>query len=204
MISQAIVLKNHAPYKYKITLFDSRLGKIQGLLENKALFDGMRPGAVLKYSLKLGSVIHKLEDVEYIYIPFELAKTNIYFLHHVLELCYNFLQFNQPSNLVFNLILELYETTLSNNQKLLQAIFLCRFFVILSVYPEDVTHYSESFLNLISILNNSMVNQQQSYNILDDFCNNLSSQEIKRWLIECINTHSHSGYFKTLGFIRQL
>ena len=79
-----IILKTFFPKKMKMVLLDEQMGKIEGVPPS----DQFACGALLTYYAHQRGKIYFLHRIDLIDMPLTLAKDDILFLHHVLEICY--------------------------------------------------------------------------------------------------------------------
>lgn len=82
----AIILKSYLPYKRKIAILDRIEGRLDGITDSEKV----SAGSLIEYasSTKAANGLHFLHHVELLAMPYGMAKTDILFLHHVLEICY--------------------------------------------------------------------------------------------------------------------
>ncbi|MCL4361466.1 hypothetical protein M1446_03865 [Candidatus Dependentiae bacterium] len=189
---QGIVLRKFLPKKNKVSIFDQKLGRIDALLRGKKNESRLVQGGFLTYSLEKWNNLYILQDPDFITDPFEWAKEDILFLHHILELCHYFLPIEKPSKELFELVSFIY-----SNSELLKSCFgkkllLSRFFLLQSIYPNDISIYDQSFYRLIS---------GPIDIILDRKCDLEMHNDLTRWLKECINVHPQAHLFKTVHFL---
>lgn len=123
----AIVLRSASTMRATTVLLDEQLGKIEGIVLNRAgqqLFHG----ALISYTLKKSGVRYIVKNVRIIDTPHYWARENFEFFHHTLELCHTFLPWDNEPGTIFNKMCLLYthpeEISSSSDQKL----FLEHFF----------------------------------------------------------------------------
>lgn len=180
----------------KLYILDSKLGKISCILKYNKLSLRLVNGAYISYNLKEYYNQYNISDIDILDIPNHQLH-NLYFLHHILELCYYFLPINYSANIsqVFDLILHLYKYNIIFDRSLVKKIFLCKFFKMIGIYPDDFLSYDKDFIKLID---------QNYFNIID-IENNLNLDiNLMRWLLSCINLHPHSHRLKTINFLKEL
>lgn len=182
--NKGILLKNYSPYKQKISIFDKTLGRIEALVKQTTNHLPLNNGTLLSYYIEPTiSTLFIITALEIEHIPFDLAKKNIQFLHHILELCYQFL----PLHCTYLSTFELIETAFKrdfNNPPLV----LLRFFVALGIYPEELPFEKTYFLHLLSSPFETIIKEK-----LDD----AQLKMLESWLIRCIEMHPYKNRFKT-------
>jgi hypothetical protein len=182
-----IILKNHLPQMHKCSIFDRDSGKIDG----KALqgIERLSAGSVIHYYQKGRGSVYDLEAVEIVAVPLEMAREDIYFLHHVLEVCYFFLPYESGNKEAFLLV----ELLLQNGEQLkydwFKKIFLLQLFARLGMYPED------------TFLNEKPIKQLLAARSLphDYELDPHTHQALIGWLTSCLAGHPQRHLFKTLA-----
>ena len=187
--NKGIILKTYMPQKCKIVVLDSELGKIV-VVPNR---EDVRYGACVMYDLREQGHCTFMYNIELIDSPLSLAKDDILFIHHILELCYYFIPVQSTVSHLFNLLILLYESKHIFDNNVLKKFFLFKFFITLGFYPEDQKFRTPYFhhLALLSIDNS------------DDLLINLNiEQELDTWLLQCISLHPCINNFKTVHFLQ--
>ena len=123
-------------------------------------------------------------------VPAPWVEQDIYFLHHILELCDYFLPYHSNSTQVMDLFSVFYSPRVTNSE-FFKRIVVCRFFSLIGICPDDAEKYDQFFFSLISAPIDIMLNMQ------DDI---YMRQEIDRWLLGCIKTHPHADRLQTMHF----
>ena len=184
---EGIVLKNYQPKKNKISLLDEHLGRI----ESFAPFSIKQPlhvGSLVRYFPVQAGSLYQLEGIQILEVPLELARSDIYFFHRVIELCYYFLPLEAAANDTFNLVKVLLNSNPYLGRDLQKKLFLLRFFVELGMYPEEDFPLGESLHYLLSQPIEVMLKKKIK----------ISEQELERWLLSCIEAHPQKAKFKTM------
>lgn len=181
-----VVLKSYFPQKNKILLFDKYLGKISVSVANHnkdpRLTNGMIISRYIIDNSKKFNIIKNFEIIEY---PISWY-SDIYFLHHVLELY----QYCTPKEAVCNELFELIYFLCSSFDKFKsinsKKIFLYKFFLILGIYPSDNDFYCHK-LAIYSI--------DKAINIKIDLDN---EKKISNWLFKCIKLFNVKSFLNEL------
>lgn len=193
--TQAIVLRSFFPYKYKVVLFDKELGKLDAIALYKRNFNRLMQGALIVCHKEPFNGIYRLQTIDLKAMPAPWVCSDILFLHHVLELGDLFLQTNNNAAAVFELFMFLYqEHDVAFESAFLKKIFLCRFFALVGIYPEE-EQYDESFFNLILGPINTMLDIQRDQYFLN---------QLIVWLQGCVATHPHAYRLKTMNFLTKM
>ncbi len=138
-----IVLRAPSAYKRTVTLFDDRLGKIEGIVGRS---QGLSHGALVSYYLQKRGPRYFLQELKLLDMPLEWARNNFLFFHHVLELCDYFVPWDVHCEALFKLIYFLYTTPDALSTKAAQRKFLHSFFERVGVHPEPGNHTADEWI----------------------------------------------------------
>lgn len=193
--THAIVLRSFFPYKYKVVLFDKELGKIEAIALYKRNFNRLMQGALIECHKEAWNGMYRLHAIDLKALPAQWVCSDILFLHHVLEIADLFLQTHNNAQAVFDLFMFLYQDHgLDFDDAFLKKIFLCRFFSLLGIYPEE-EQYDPSFFNLILAPINTMLDVQRDTYFL---------HHLMTWLQGCVSTHPYAYRLKTMNFLTKM
>lgn len=138
---KGIVLRASSAYKRTVTLFDDRLGKIEGISGKE-----FSHGALVSYTLKKAGARYFLQDLKLLEMPMEWARGNFLFFHHVLELCDYFVPWDVHCEALFALVYFLYSKPESVQTPQAQKMFLYSFFKRVGVHPEPGDHTVDEWI----------------------------------------------------------
>lgn len=184
-----IVLKHYLPQKNTCALLDSSLGRITGIL----IHDRMSPGTVLQYKLVQKKEWYIMEQIEIIYMPLYLARSEMLFLHYMLEMCYHFVHEGTGASRVYNLLIFIFNQrsfTLEQKKNL-----LCVLLALLELYPEDAA---------VSTAHLYALAQQPLEEIFNKKIDLKIEKNIAGWLYQSIQVHMHTKHFKTIHFLDEI
>lgn len=188
----AIVLKTYFPEKNKILIFDRTMGKLNvSLSANK--ISNLCNGTIFTYDFNEKNTFFIINNLNILDVPLNIGKTNILFLHNILEICYYFLPFGVVSNELFDLISFLYFYFDKFQTDQLQKFFLCRVFLILGIYPEVKM---SDYFNYVMSLPIDMVDKNSIDLSLD--------KELNLWIIKCMQIHPYKNSLKTINFLTRV
>lgn len=186
---EGIILRHHIPKAYKIALFDKELGRIEGIIHKKTTktLHAIQHGAYLTYSISYQTKM-LIENIEIIHIPFHLAAHDIEFLHHILELCDFYISHDNHLQHLFTAMIDVLITkdVLSSKEK---QLFLCIFFANIGLYPDKPLFDIEEFKKTDRV-------------VLLKKLDELDSNMIQSWILECINMHPNKSRFRTLHTLK--
>lgn len=187
MKSTGIVLRAFIAKKYAMSLFDSAAGRIEAWC-NEAIMHRITHGAYIAYELKKKNGLYSIEHVTIIDMPLVPARTDIIFLHQLLETIYFFLPLHEPNAPVFMVLKHIY--TLENLCTSTKKLVLCKLFALLGIYPEDAHKISPQLFCLIS----------SPTEIILEEIDTISLENLQKWLEQCIRIHPARHRFKALLF----
>jgi hypothetical protein len=184
-----IVLQSPSCSKYKYIIFDQWFGKIEGVLRTKKYYNQITRSMLVRYAIQEKGSNYLIDVVDLDDFPDQWVIQDLIFFHHVLELMEHCVPYNQPYENLFNLLYLLYSYLPSDGcVNLFKKWWLCRFFFITGLHPDNYVTFSADFLNLISSPFDTMVNR-----ITSSACYNT---ELMRWLKGCRDAHAPSSGFK--------
>jgi hypothetical protein len=194
LLHHAIVLQTPTMQRNGYIFFDQQLGPITAHVPKKGSKRELSRGALVQYVPELKGTWHSAQHVEIVAIPQQWVVINIWFLHHVLELVDFFVPASNQAENIFELLQLLYEP-LSNEIDIpfFQKIFLCKFFILVGIYPEPRNTQDREFLALVASGVESQTDclpDEQKYVFLE--------KKMIQWLRECILLHPHADRLKTM------
>jgi hypothetical protein len=190
MYKAGIVLKRlNSPYK--IALLDQERGRVDAIVTKAAPC----VGSLLHYSIERerGNYIY-LSHCTITDLPFLLARHDILFWHHVLELCFYFIPLGYRIDTLFALLEFLYSadgTTLWNIQS--KKLYLFKLLAAIGLYDVLPQLVPESRVNQLLLLPLSHIMNEQ----LDE----KSEKVMNEWLRTCIAEHPAMVKFNTVHFL---
>ena len=174
---------------HKVALFDSQEGRFDAVIKKP-----MHVGSMIEYSIsrRSGTMVY-LDSYSLIDLPFDLAKDDLLFWHHVLELCYYFVPLGSYTPNLFELCSFLYtidiHAPLSAHSK---KLYLFKLLTIIGLYPRlpqlslAKMHYFMA-LDLHAIAREIVDAQHEQ--LLDD------------WLRLCVAQHPAVAKFNTVHYL---
>ncbi len=189
-----IVLKNYAPQKCKLAVLDNALGKIMCVPNRQNIC----AGSLISYDITHQRTIYFARDIELLYMPLDLAKEDILFLHHVLEICYYFIPVGsmpvtRTTSEIFKFIQFLYSSEYLLKHLFFKKIFLFKLLVSLGVYLPGNKFKNVYFHRLASLSIDMIVNEDIDLEV---------ERDLDVWLSNCVSMHPCVDYFKTVHFLK--
>ena len=185
--SVGIILRKNELSPYKITLLDKLQGKIESVVSDIQI----SVGALIMYTLRQKGSTYFMADAHLIYIPLSLAKADMLFFHHVLELIYYFTQVGN-NVAVFDLLALLYSTEHADMTVQSKKFFLLQLLTMMGSMPEVDYARSERIMRFATM------NIKQ----LNDITMSVADEkELDRWLWCCVWQHPYVNEFRTVHFL---
>lgn len=134
---EAIVL---GTLRNKVALLSRSKGRIDALLFLKPDTSFISPGALISYYSTYNShgwLVVQESCVEH--VPLDWARSDIHFLHYVLEFCHFFIPVGMRELEIFTVIKKLYTNFYLFKTQLHKKVLLCIFLAQLGLYPDDET-----------------------------------------------------------------
>jgi hypothetical protein len=184
-----IVLRHYDPQKNTCALLDCSLGRITGVL----VHDHLSAGTVLQYRLVRKKEWYIMEQVEMIHMPLFLARSEMLFLHYVLEMCYHFVPEGSGVSRLFDLLIFIFDQhSFSIEQK---KVILCVLLVYLELYPENAAHATAHLYMLGQLPLPEILNKKIDVKV---------EKNIAEWLYQSIEVHMGTQQFKTIHFLDEI
>lgn len=182
-----IVLR-HIRKKYLLALLDESAGRI----DVRYFGNELSAGTVIQYGLAKQGNGYALSDVQLHTMPFSLAKKDVLFLHHALEVCFYFIPVGSCTNGIFDVLRFLYDADHAQWNSLFKKIFMFKLFITIGHYPDS------------SIMHNAqvcLIMHKTLHEIPYDIVSASLEQDLSRWLQQCIAQHPAIEYFNTVQFL---
>lgn len=186
----AIILKTFLHKSSKITLFDKELGKIQAVYSGADIY----AGALLEYVAIDKGHIFFLKEVELINAPLAVAREDILFVHHILELVFVVAPDHQRLPDVYELLQWIYETQWSYHSIIIKKLFVLKLFVLLGIYSENFVRRAPQLYQLLAEPIDIIATQALDLEI---------KQLLDHWLYECAASHPYINQLKTIAFLQK-
>ena len=174
--------------KNKIALLDAIKGRIDGGVFSSSVC----VGAVLRYQIAGRHDRHLLDAIEIEDIPFALARSDLLFLHHVLEICYYFIPIGSCVAGVFELLQFLYTVDYSSCGMQCKKLFLLKLLVAIGFYPELPQWQEQGIQQLLALPIDIVAHEPIDLAI---------EKMIDDWLSACIAQHPRIEQFNTVHFL---
>ena len=173
-----------------LSLLESQQGRIDAIFYT-SLFAKTRiqKGSIISYYAVRDKYQNLLiQDVEIEHMPLVWGRSDIYFLHYLLETCYYFVPQGVGCKITFDFFLQLFSHFDSFKTELDKKRVIAKLFSQLGVYPHDdvIQHCVEQFLK--TPIDNLVCPDLQLAN--EDL--------LDRWILWCMQTHPQRQWFKAI------
>lgn len=183
-----IILSHFFSRTGKIALLDKKYGRVDGVVySNQVVL-----GALVHYRMRPKHAFYIVDDMNIHEMPMALARQDILFLHHVLELCCQLIPVNSCVNGVFDLLMDLYSTHMHTSSVQYKKLFLFKLLTILGIYPYTQKMQGPIFDRLVRMPIDS---------VCDETLDLESEKELDIWLHQCITEHVRVNSLKTIHFL---
>ena len=207
---KGIVLKSFLPNLHKICLLTHTHGKMNFILRPSSIDRVFSPGIILSIfftQTSFPSPILKKIVVES--VPIEQAKRSLYWLHHILEICYYFAPLASPCTDLFETVrycffLEKQISTFGSDHRIIQRACLVRLLKLIGFYPGGENHVFDDLFGCVVAVSLDSTNFEKVRSLetlLADISHSMI-EKIDRWVLICLQTHPCIAKFKTVSFLK--
>ena len=173
----------------QIALLDDMLGRIDALIYGRTLCSG----SLIAYNIEHRNNRYYIDSIEVLSIPLFIARTNLAFLHYILELCFYSIPVGSYAKEVFELIVFLIQEKEVVYIAATKKLLLGKLFYLLGVHSEYPVSNNPDILPNFLLL---------SIDKMKDKSLNLECEkELDVWLKRCITEHPWYSHFKTIRFL---
>lgn len=183
-----IILKTFFPKKMKMVVLDEHLGKIEAVPPS----ENYTPGSLISYYAHARGQIYFLHSIELLDMPLALAKDDILFLHHVIEIVYFSSPFATSVPEVFGMIYQLYELKRNAYSDDFKIVYLFKLLVALGMHPEESRFQDAHYYLLARESIDTIINMSIHLDI---------KRALHEWVRACVLVHPLVHVFKTMHFL---
>lgn len=188
--SSGIVLRVPSGNYYQYVVMDKKVGKIMVTASRYIL----QRGSLIQYIARRERAYWIFDSVDVLHVPYEIAKNDILFLHHLLELCYYCLPVGSCAREVAEIFDMLYIHVMPLS-RVFKKIIIFKLLLQLGMYPDEVTLKTYRFH---AFATESIDTIEQAILHLD------IEKDLDQWLYSCVASHPHAKYFKTLSLYQRI
>ncbi len=204
-----IVLKHAPGSSHKISVLTTSYGKMMTVILDHRIMQRIQSGALIQlHGGKLQGNILVPTNTSLLSIPIPRNTHDLYWLHHLLELCYFFLPLHQPVRDVFMLlqhscIFATLDHADDPGWDVFKKNIVGAFMILFGFFPP------ESLKKPLYAIKNSLLlfidfDPEQKVEFVTKHMRMVGTiplAQLNAWLITCIKTHPRMKAFKTLDFV---
>lgn len=175
---------------HKIALLDRVAGRVDGIVSSPLV----RVGSLIEYTIeKNRGTMRYIRHYSVVDVPLSLARTDILFWHHILELCYYFVPLGSFTQQLFELLEFLYTVDVGVYWCMrAKKLYLFKLLTCIGVYTRLPRLPIEQLLRFQSM---------PLTMITDDVINEQSEKQLDEWLRLCVYEHPAIRKFQTMHFL---
>lgn len=187
-----IVLRKHQFALDRFWVFDRHDGKIQCVIRE---FEPAVGALICFVISRQTATVTLIREVKILDVPLEIARQDILFLHHTLELCYYFLSIRSAAAKTFEIVMLLYLFSGWPMSPLRKKIFLFKLLVSFGCYSSHTPLSINTFYRLSSESIDNIVQAPLHLEV---------ERNVDKWLCSCIGEHPYARDFKTVQFLTKI
>jgi hypothetical protein len=174
--SQGIIIRSWLPAKQMVVCLDRDRGKTRCLLTKPVATVLACQGILLQYTLQQRNDIFFMVDIEALALPAPWVRDDIFFLHHILELCMVYAPYNHEAYELFMLLSLLYQNHTPATMAFFKKSVLCKVVTLLGLYPDPLVQQGGDGEH---------------------------ERKIDQWLLRALELSEGEAYLKTFSSIKQ-
>ncbi len=149
-------------------------------------------GTLLSYHTQLRGNLYFLHTVERLDMPLELARDDILFLHHAIELIYFCAPFSSAAPEIFALLYQLYQPSPVKLAADFKIAYLFKLLITLGMHPEESQFHDPFYYLLAREPIDTIIKKSIHLDI---------KQALHEWVRACVLVHPLIHAFKTVHFL---
>lgn len=169
-------------------VLDDHLGKIEAVPPS----DKYIAGSLISYHAQMRGHLYFLYTIELLDMPLALAKDDILFFHHVLEIVYFTAPFSSSVPEIYELVHQLYGPYHGPHSNQFKIVFLFKLLVALGMHPEELRFHDPNYYLLARESIDTIINKSIHLDI---------KQTLHEWVRACVLVHPLVHVFKTMHFL---
>jgi hypothetical protein len=185
-----IILRRSVKTSNKVSLIDKHSGRIECIVS----FFEKPVGSVITYTIDNKRSNFFLQDIECLYVPLSLGRSDLLFLHHIFEIIYYFAPVGSCVQGVFDLLAFLYTIEHMLISMKFKKFFLFKLLRFLGIAPE---------MEDMHVLNINQLHRIAIDQFNDMVIDEEDEKKLDKWLWCCIWQHPYVNEFKTVHFLEK-
>jgi len=204
-----IVLRPFTPSAHKFCVLTQRYGKITLVVLNAQSARCLRQGAIISFLIsEKNDSFYTTDRAEIIFIPLPQENHDLYWLHHLLEVCYFFLPMHEPIEeyfiVVSNGIYWMHNHNFTWAQwQVIKKVNIVVLMSLLGFAPPLHLQPSARIIHktLLWFIDFQKGQKVEFLSQHHDVFAAVSVDHLDVWLLECLQSHPRATVFKTLPFV---
>ena len=194
LCSLGVVIKKHFPKRLRVSLLDESYGHINVVPTSWQWASYASLGALVSYDLHAESDVFFVRSMELISLPVFKTEAAMFFLHHLLELCYFCLPLRAGQSECFDVVF--YCTNMleqAASTPLMQKLLFAKLLFLIGQYPHDIDKLAISRLlyEPCERLATIVLDREQQ-------------KELELFIYQCVQSHPYGRLVRTVNFLSQV
>lgn len=201
----AYVLRRFLPNRQKTALLTYSLGRVNVTFNHKTQGIRLWPGMLLTCTMQRDNSFWVAHNVAIQAAPIPQTHHNIFWLHHILELCYYFLPLEHPAPDVFGYVKQccflMWQSEELDDtwQIFIKKVCVIKLLGLFGFYrQEDIQEYSALFRELSALFIDFTNEQKVEFLKKRYLC--FDMEKMNEWILSCLKSHPMFTSFKTVSF----
>ena len=199
------VLKRLQPSKSKITVLSLYEGKFDLSFKIFKECNKVWPGMLISFVVDSSGKYYLGKDLKILAYPRVETAQTIYFMHHILELCFFFIPDNKPCPEIFNLLKQVFlfiddESFPEKYSIITQKIFVVKLLSLFGFFAhEPISKYLAVYEMLTTTFVDFSIKQKVEF--LEKHLSQVHEIDLDEWICTSIKFHPNSSFLKTNSFV---
>lgn len=204
-----LVLKRLVPRSSQLPVLTKFHGKILIVTRKDNMGELLWPGTLISfYICSLRGSVHEICALEIISMPLELDSESLFFVHHMLEICYYFVALHDQCPHLFDFLCQVFFYIVPARDKSaswlrIQNLCIVKLLVLLGFYPpkpldNDLLLFDQRVLGSVDFVKKGAL---KSFKDAGSNTISCSDEQIKKWISSCLVTHPNVQFFKTFDLV---
>lgn len=194
MRSRGIIIRKHFPQRMRISILDEFQGHLSVVPASWQWASYASAGAIIVYELVEENESYFIKQIELVAVPSYSDEHLLFFMHHLLEICYFCLPVQGGKTECFELLWYIIHSLDElKNSPGLQKLLLAKLLFIMGQYPTEIEQLSIS----------SFLHQPYTELVLLSLTHE-HKKELEIFIYQCIKFHPYGRLLKTVNFLSRV
>lgn len=192
--SRGIIIRKHFPQKVCISVLDEHYGHLTVIPASWQCASYSSAGAIIGYELVEEGDTFFIKQVELEFVPTYQDELLLFFMHHMLEICYFCLPIYGGKTECFDLLHHTINSLdVIGRRTHVQKLLLAKLLFMSGQYPSDIDQLKVSFLL------HKPYNKLISCALTPEY-----KKELEVFIYQCIRFHPYGRLLKTVNFLSRV